>query len=493
MIRRAEAYCLAAHAEGFLALSLGRGEAGGYRVNWLESLPAGRPGAAPHWRELTRASRRLLLLLPNDSCQLFHARLPEMKPELQRLAVAGMLQKQRGGNPDHWSVAVRRREGSKGADGRLLVTGLALERPALGKLLQPLAGSDLYPGLGLPQALALDALLRRELRDAEPGSGAWNLVFLGREERFLVIGDAQGPHLVRSLPADLSGGTDRDEYLERLGTEIERSHFFAQQGEQGTRVERALVCGDPELSAHLVQRLAKADGLLAQHWQPEQNFKVADAAASWEFLPVLAGAAAALEGALFNVMPRRRQDGALWHLRRYAITGGAACCLGILPLVGGGGELTRHLQSQVLEQQTLQLEQSRLAAEAAARNYVKQVGLLARQAQLDRYSPEETPLGPLLRDIAARLPGPVQLVDLDIVRDENGVYRVTLRGESRGRTGEQAQAAFLQFHAALAGTPFLEGGAEPIVLQIDGERDDEGSESRVSFELRYRLPAEVKG
>jgi len=492
VIRRTEAYCLAPHADGFLALSLGRAEPGGYRVNWLEILPAGRPGAAPHWRELTRASRRLLLLLPNDSCQLFHARLPEMKPDLQRLAVAGLLQKQRGGGPEQWSVDVRRREGSKGADGRWLVTGLALERPALHKLLQPLAGGDLHPGLGLPQALALDALLRRELRAADSGGGAWNLVFLGREERFLVIGDAAGPLLVRALPADLSGGTDRVEYLERLATEIERSHFFAQQGDQGTRVQRVLVCGDPEMAEPLALRLTKADALAAEHWQPEQYFKVESAAASWEFLPVLAGAVAAFEGALFAIMPRRRQDGTLWRLRRYAFTGSAAFCLGLLPLVGGGSEITRRLQAQVLAQQTLQLEQGRLAAEAAARDYIKQVGLLARQAQLDRYTPAQTPLGPLLRDIAARLPGPVQLVDLDVVREETGIYCVIVRGESRGRTSEQAQAAFLQFHAALTGTPYLEGGAEPVFLQIDGERDDEGSQSRVSFELRYRL-AEVGG
>lgn len=493
MIRRAEGYCLAPQADGFLALSLGRGEGGGFRVNWLETLPAGRPGSAPHWRELTRANRRLLLLLPNDSCQLLHARLPEMKPELQRLALAGLLQKQRGGALDQWSVDVRRREGARSADGRSVVTGLALERITLHKLLQPLAGGDLHPGLALPQALALDALLRRELRAADAGSGAWNLVFLGREERYLVIGDAAGPLLVRALPADLSGGTDRAEYIERLGTEIERSHFFAQQGEQGTRVQRVLVGGDPELAEPLALRLAKTDGLVAEHWQPELAFKVETATASWEFLPALAGAAAALEGTLYSIMPRRREDGALWRLRRYALTGGATFCLGLLPLVGGSGEVTRRLQARVLEQQTQQLELSRQAAEAAARAYVKQVGLLARQQQLERYTPEETPLGPLLRDIAARLPGPVQLVDLDVTRDETGVYRVILRGESRGRTSEQAQMAFLQFHAALAGTPYLEGGAEPVFLQIDGERDDEGSESRVRFELRYRLPAEVKG
>jgi hypothetical protein len=493
LIRRTEGYCLSPQADGFLALSLGRGEAGGFRVNWLETLPAGRPGAAPHLRELTRASRRLLLLLPNDSCQLLHARLPEMRPELQRLALAGLLQKQRGGVAEQWSVDVRRRGGAKSSDGRSVVTGLALERVALQKLLQPLAGGDLHPGLGLPQALAMDAYLRRELQASDPGSGAWNLVFLGRDERFLVIGDAAGPLLVRALPADLSGGTDRAEYLERLGTEIERSHFFAQQGEQGTRVQRVLVCGDPELADPLAQRLAKTEGLRAEHWQPERSFRVEAAVASWESLPILAGAAVALEGSLFNIMPRRREDSAFWRLRRYALTGGATFCLGLLPLVGGGGEVTRRVQARVLEQQAQQLELSREAAEAAARAYVKQVGLLARQQQLDRYTPEETPLGPLLRDIAARLPGPVQLVDLDILREETGGYRVVLRGECRGRTGEQAQAAFLQFHAALAGTAFLAGGAEPVLLQIDGERDDEGSQSRVSFELRYRLAAEVKG
>ena len=87
MIGKAEGYCLAPHADGYWALSLGRGDGNSYRVNWLESMAAGRPGATPHGRELARASRRALLLLPNDSCQLIHARLPEMKPQLLRLAV----------------------------------------------------------------------------------------------------------------------------------------------------------------------------------------------------------------------------------------------------------------------------------------------------------------------------------------------------------------------------------------------------------------------
>lgn len=494
MIRRAEAYCLAPQADDYWALALSHGEGQGYRVNWLESLPAGRPAAAPHWRELCRGGRRLLLLLPNDSCQLLHARLPEMKPELTRVAVAGLLQKQRGGGATQWSVDARRRDGTKGADGRWTVTGLAFERQVLPKLLAPLAGSDCRPALALPQALALDALLRRELRAADPAPGAWNLVFLGREERFLVIGDAAGPLLVRALPADLSGGADRSEYLERLTTEIERSHFFAQQGEQGARVQRVLVCGDPELAESLALRLAKTEGLVAEYWQPEQRFRIEGAAASWEFLPALAGAAAALDApaALFSILPRRREDSALWRLRRYAITGAASLCLGVLPLVGGGSELTRHLQAKVIAEQSEQLAQSRATAEAAARDYLEQLALLARQEQLDHYSPERTPLGPLLRDIAARLPSPVQLVDLDLARDAEGVYRLVIRGESHGRSGEAAQAAFLQFQAALADTPLLEGASEPS-LAIEGDEDDAGRESRVRFELRYRLATGVRG
>ncbi|MBM4117535.1 hypothetical protein FJ251_07270 [bacterium] len=494
MIRRAEAYCLAPQADGYWALALSHGEGQSYRVNWLESLPGGRPATAPHWRELCRGGRRLLLLLPNDSCQLLHARLPEMKPELTRIALAGLLQKQRGGSPEQWSIDARRREAAKSADGRWAITGLAFERAALPKLLAPLAGSDCRPALALPQALALDTLLRRELRAADPAPGAWNLVYLGREERFLAIGDAVGPLLVRALPADLSGGADRAEYLERLVTEIERSHFFAQQGEQGARVQRVLVCGDPELAESLALRLARTEGLVAEHWQPEERFRIEGAAASWEFLPALAGAAVALDpaGAVFNILPRRREDGALWRLRRYAITGGASLCLGVLPLVGGGSELTRHLQARVLAEQGQQLAQSRQAAEAAARDYLEQLALLARQEQLDRYAPERTPLGPLLRDIAARLPSPVQLTDLDLVRDPEGAYRLVIRGESRGRTGEAAQAAFLQLQAALAQTPLLEGATEPS-LEIEGDEDDRGRASRVRFELRYRLATGVKG
>ncbi|MCB9516586.1 MAG: hypothetical protein R3C71_11830 [Candidatus Krumholzibacteriia bacterium] len=493
MIGKAEGYCLAPHADGYWALSLGRGDGNSYRVNWLESMAAGRPGATPHGRELARASRRALLLLPNDSCQLIHARLPEMKPQLLRLAVLGLVRKQRGGSEQQWVVDVMRRSSGKAAGTRPAVTGLALERPSLVSLLEPLAPLDLRPGQALPQALALDVLLRRELALSDPETGAWNLVFLGREDQYLVIGDTTGPLLVRTLPSDLSGGADRSEYLERLLTEIERSHFFAQQGDHAARVQRVLVCGDPELAEPLVLRLGQSDGPVAELWQPERRFIVDGAAAAWEFLPVLAGAAAALEGAPFNVMPPRRQDGAGWRVRHYLATGGAALALGLLPLLGGGGELTRRVQAGVIDSQSVQLEHGREAAEETARAYLQQLGLLARQQQIDRYSPQRLPLGGLLRDLAARIPGAVQLVDLDLLEDEAGAYSLVLRGECRGESGEAAQNAFLRFHDALADSPYLDGGEEPETLQIDGERDERGVRSRVTFTLRYHLSPEARG
>ncbi len=233
MIRRNFALGLSSRDGRYLALRVSRGETKPYRVDWLETLPAEAPGGAPCWKELLKSVKQTSFLIPTDTCTLVQARLPELKPAEIQQALLSMIQKLKNGAPGHWLIDYFRRPASEDAPATpQTVTALCLERPMLASLLDALDEAA-RPQHALPAAIALDELLRWDLARGEEEPGIWNLVHVGGGERFLVISDTRGPRLLRALPPDLSDGGDGDEYIDRLLTEVERSNFFAQQGDAG--------------------------------------------------------------------------------------------------------------------------------------------------------------------------------------------------------------------------------------------------------------------
>jgi len=496
LIRKHSANCLFPQGDAYWTVRVGRG--GGdypYRIEWLDTVPAAAPATATRWKEIVASSQRSLLLLPNDTCTLMQMRMPDLKPAEIRQALTGTIQKLKGGNAENWEIDYLRSqadEDESGEDG-LMVTGLCLEIPTLGDYVTVLDDAGARPRAALPAAIALDSLLREDLSRREDGPGIWNLIHIGREERFLVIGDAQGPRLLRNLPQDLSDGGDADEYVGRLLTEIERSNFYAQQGASTVLVERMLVCGDPTLAEPIVQRLAAGEGPEAEHWRPELLFELEGEPADWEDVLPLAGAAAMLSGPLFNLLPGGADAGRGRQIRRYATYVGATLCLTLLPLLGGGGFSTSRVQERVLDGQSRQLEENRIFAEDAARAYLKNLSLLARQEQIARYAPGRTDLAGALRDIAGRIPGAVQLINLELSRDDSGEYSILLRGECQGESAEKAQAAFLQLHEALSRSSILVSDSEPAHLQVTDDDEDKSSRAIVDFELQCRLAPEVGG
>jgi hypothetical protein len=488
LIGAKNAYGLLLDGDAFLTACVGQ-ESGDtpYRVHWLRTMPVEGITASEPWRELQKQLKQTMLVVPSENATLVQASLPPLKSEEIRVGLLGLVLKLKGGEPEAWQLAHDRREG--GEAGRNVHTGLGLELANLAPYLAPFEVTGARPRQALPGALILDQFLRGQL-DGEEEGGAWNLVYVGKEEQQLVIGDAQGPRLMRSLPHDLSQGAEPEEYVERLSTEVERSNFFAQQGEASTRVQRILVCGDPALAEPLVAKLAQTDGLVAEWWRPEQLFAVDEGCASWDVLMPLVAAVVGMGSAGLNIMPVSDDQNPGRRFRRQALGVIAVACLVLLPLLGGGGHSTRRVQRRTMDSQFSQIGEARVLAEEAARNYLRDQSLLARQARIESKDPHRVDLGGLLRDLSSRIPGEAHLTTIELKQDYRGGYHLELHGECIGETAEKAQAEFLRLHRDMGASPTLDAEAEPTQLQIIGGKSGGAT---VTFTLRYALLEEVGG
>ncbi len=487
MIGKHNAYGLLLDGDAFLSACVGR-ESGEYpyRVHWLGSLPVDAIQASEHWRELSKQLKHALLVLPSENATLVQAQMSGLKNDEIRAGLHGLVQKAKGGNAEAWHVSHERRDDGSGQE---LHTGLGMEFATMAPFVAPFDSLGLRPRQALPGVLILDQFLRQHLdHEAEPGP--WNLIYVGREEQQLVIGDAHGPRILRSLPHDLSDGAEPEEYVERLSTEVERSNFFAQQGDSATRVKRMLVCGDPALAEPLVAQLAQTEGLVTEWWHPERLFAVDEGKASWEVLMPLAAAAVAMGNPKLNIMPVPADQNRGHRIRRQAIGVVAICCLTLLPLLGGGGHSTRRVQRRTMNSQASQIENARILAEEAARDYLRDQSLLARQATMESKDPRRVDLAGLLRDLSTRIPGDAHLTGIDLKQDHLGGYHLELTGECIGESAEQAQAEFLRLHRDMRAAAILDAEPEPARLKIIG---GESGSATVSFTLRYALLEEVDG
>lgn len=436
-MKKRTAYCLNLQDEQTLLVKLQTAEETPYRVLGRETVPAGDP-LPPRWqKDMAVRGSRTFLQLSNEDAFLLITSLPPMKRK-QRLAALSAASA-RGVRPD-----------------------------------------GMIPGF-----LALDTLFRRYRPDGMP-DGAWNLVYLGKDMRFLCVGDEGGLLFTRPLPEDLSGGAEREEYLERLGTEIERSNFFAQQAVRSMQVQSVVVCGEPRLADALTAGIAEAGSIVAVRWRPEDLFagEVGENAAA-ELMP-LAAAAAACGRPKYNLLPPSARKGPGKAVRRYALVAAAAFGLAVVPILLVGGLWTTRPQQAFLESAESLEDETRFRAQEAVGAYLLHQALDDRQQKVDRLGHGQPDLARLLEDIAARTPSSITYKSLDLNKDEeDDRYRLVLRGESASRDGLQAQQAFLSFLAALADCQRLEEIKEPTHLEIAGVEEDGTPESRVIFTLEY--------
>ena len=487
-------YGLALRGETLSALKLkpaGKSELA--RVEWYTDFG---PDERQH-AELVKAAKRTLLVLPAVAANLIQVRLPALKQREVTAAIHGLVTKQKGPSASGWKVDHFQRGtpgGSAGSGERQTYTALYCEKKALDPVVERVAGSGLYPNTVLSSPLVLEALLRDEIAALpKEERKSWSMVYLGRDELFLVIGDMLGPLIIRELPSDLSDGEDRDEYVARLATEVERSHFFARQSEQSFAVESVHVAGNPDLAVPLVAKLDESGSLPTRRWEPEAQFECDGSFKKWAILPLLAAAAIDPRGLPLNLFVNTKSEETGRALRSYAIAAAGTLLAISAPVILGGSLSARGVQETVMRVQSDQLGLARKQARMAAKRYLLEQSLILREQSIAANGDKDTPLAEVLRDIASRLPDRVRLTDLNLSRERESHYRLHISGEAIGKNAEEAQALYMRFRESLAQSPLIVGEEEPSFIQINAMDGKNEYSSRVTFSIEYSIRKEMRG
>ncbi|MBD3219785.1 hypothetical protein GF314_00960, partial [bacterium] len=208
-------------------------------------------------RDLGRAAGRCAWLVPEEDVTCTQTPMPRLKRGEMVRAVTGWVARQEGGAPEDWAVSWRAFSTTTGKADSQQVAMVYADREDLEGHVNAAASLGVVPSLMLPASLIVDQFFRA----AAPESASldvWNLVYVGGRTNVLCVANRDGLLLTRPLPGDLTGGADRQEYLERLTTEVDRSIFFARQTAGSPQVDGVFVCGDPVLSEELVASLRES-------------------------------------------------------------------------------------------------------------------------------------------------------------------------------------------------------------------------------------------
>jgi hypothetical protein len=454
----------------------------------IVSLTVGESGAAPDARELAGAAGRVCLVLDGDDAQHIVVPLPPMAAKLLPTALRGVIVREKGGVASDWiadAVALPERDAQRHGTRRDYSTVFArvdLVRQHLGRA----HALGVKPTLARPNYALLDELYRKH-RPADPNLQGWNVVHVGRAARFVCVGEPGGLLFSRPLPEDLSRGTEAEEYINRLATEVERSNFFAHQAERGLHVGQIAVCGDADLADALAVRLAEASDTPVLRWRPEDLFVWPDGQARSDLTLLLAGAVAGLDRNGAGLIPgefRPHRGRAFGRYAQLVTTTGLGTAV---PLLLAAGLWTESVQRDCLH--ALDRLDERLAqrAEVTAGAYYENRALAARDSSLERYGRPAIDIESLLRDVAARTPEAVLYTDLTLREEPDGRYRLLLSGESHGRDGQGAQEVFLELLASLQESAMIVPAAEPSFLELGAREDISVGGSRVAFSLEYTV------
>jgi len=294
----------------------------------------------------------------------------------------------------------------------------------------------------------------------------------------------------RALPADLSEGIDGEEYLQRLATEVDRSVFFARQTEFNPNVERIIVCGDATLAQGLVAHLKEETSVPAVYWDIAEMFESEGNQLSAKLMLPAMAAIMAGKKCRCNLLPKQPRIliGPVFQ-RRLLVAGSTAAAV-VIPLLVVGGFLTSSIRDRYLERARLKLSQAQVKAEAAAEVYIAQRVLQDRERHILTLSENDQDYARVLLHLAALTPEEIVYKDLRLKETESGELVLLLSGESISRTVEVAQQSFLDFQAALNGSPILISTGEPGKLVIAAENAQGEKVKKVEFIMEYRVKPE---
>jgi len=338
----------------------------------------------------------------------------------------------------------------------------------------------------IPEYTVLDEMFRQHGTGLEDWQG-WNLVFVTGQEQFLCVANHEGMILTRDLPADLSQGTNPDEHVERLATEVDRSLFFARQTEYNPRIDRVVVCGDPILAAALVTKLDAETSVPAELWDLNTLFTMSGGALDDRaILPAMAAVLATRKGGL-NMMPEARGSLLSPVLRRRLALAAATVAWTLVPLLTVGGLVTGRIQDHYLDAAETRMHEALVRAEEAKGIYRAEKLLQDREKHIRAAQEFQRDYAGVLLHLAALTPEEIVFKDLRLRDGADGRPHLYLTGESSSDLVADAQQAFILFQGALNGSDLLAPVGEPRKLVISADREDGDSRQKVEFSMEYGM------
>lgn len=459
-----------------------------WRVSAHETDHAGAGPSSGLAKSLAEAREQALWILPNDEVKTALATFPKLgRRELAR-ALPGWIAREEGGAPEDWvldSKAVAGQAGRAATEQQDIFLLYTSRRVVENTQARAADWKIPSPGL-LPGFMILDQFFRNHGPESST-LGVWNLVFLGRRDNFMCISTREHPLLVRPLPADLSEGKDRLEYLGRLTTEVDRSVSFARQTENSPQVERIIVCGQSELAHDLVRHMEQEMATPAQVWDLQSHFEGVYDRQDPDLLLPMAAAALAFGERQFNLGPKQRREWPGPRARRRILLGTGTAAAALVPLLLVGGLVTLKVQDAYLLEARGRLPEATANSIRAGDVYQAQRILLAREVRMNRFVAKSPDFQSVLLRIAALTPAEVVYDDLRIRERPDGRYFLQLEGTAVAGTAQQAQQAFLTLLASLNECDFMAGAGEPKQMKIAGAKRDNRPVKSTFFSLEYQL------
>ena len=439
---------------------------------------------------LARNSAGLTWLMPNDLAEPTLLKLPPLKGKELARAVTGTIDRQEKTEPGEtflsWQALAS--DSDAGGDPASQVFVLHARQEDIDGQMDHHLARTMRPQRLLPGYMVLDQFFRFTRCDPLEDN-TWTLVYLGKQENFLVVGNHGSVILTRPLPFDLNEDAPGDQYIERLATEVERSGFFVKQGELGQGMDRTLVAGDPELAPALVKNLNERSGVPAEFWDISRSFQWGEGPVpSSAYIPLMA-AAMARRPSEYNLLPATKRKLFGPQARRRAMVAAGTLGTSLLPVLIIGSAVTARVQESYLQNAQARLEEARGEAARAAEAYKQQRLLKNREELLNRFHLEQPDLEGILVQVGTMAPREILLHNLKINQDDLGKTRLTIVGQSEARRSSEAQAAFIRFQKALDSAPFLEKYTEPLQLEISGDDLKDQENPRTLFKMKYILAA----
>lgn len=480
-------YCVQPHPGGFSVLEVGPAGDGRWRLLGREELDPGASLCAELAKPMQTPETPIAWLLPDDRVKSYISTFPRLgRKELARV-VPGWVAREEGGTAAEWVLDWRILTGGRftAQDQQQELHLLYAAREVIDTAASRAAALQIRPTLMLPPFVVLDQFFRTH----GPGAGdlsAWNLVFLGDRVSFLCISMRETLLLTRTLPLDLSGGSDPTEYLGRLATEVDRSISFARQTEQSPEVQKVLVCGDAKRATALVERMDRELSTPAEVWRLDELFEGLDPRDEPELQLALLAAVLAGTGCDYDLGPHSGRHLLGRRGRRRAVVAAASFGVTLLPVLIVGSWITGRVQDAYLDQARVRLAEVSQEAQIAEDRYEIQRILLARQTRINRFREKNLDYEAVLLRIADLTPDPIVYDDLRIRELPDGRVFIELEGTSSARTAEAAQQAFLELQDALGRCDFL-SGVEPNRLEILGENGRDRALNSTVFSMEYQL------